>query len=47
MVRHSADPVPPPFAVAPETYAELALVPYGCARLRIAQFPIVKIEEEK
>lgn len=47
MVRHSAGPIPPPFAAAPETYAEQALVPYGCARLRIAQFPIVKIEEEK
>jgi hypothetical protein len=47
MVRNSAGPVPPPFAAAPETYAEQTLVPYGCARLRIAQFPIVKIEEEK
>jgi hypothetical protein len=47
MVRHSAGPVPPPFAAAPETYTEQTLIPYGCARLRIAQFPIVKIEEEK
>ncbi len=47
MVGHSAGPVPPPFAAAPETYTEQTLIPYGCARLRIAQFPIVKIEEEK
>ncbi|HWP21207.1 MAG TPA: beta-L-arabinofuranosidase domain-containing protein [Candidatus Cryosericum sp.] len=47
MVRHSAGPVPPPFAAAPETFAEQTLVPYGCARLRIAQFPIVNVKEEK
>ncbi len=47
MVRHSAGPIPPPFAAAPEAYTEQTLVPYGCARLRIVQFPIVNVKEEK
>ncbi|MEN6339509.1 MAG: beta-L-arabinofuranosidase domain-containing protein [Clostridiaceae bacterium] len=45
MVCHSAGPVPLPFAAAPETFTEQTLVPYGCTRLRIAQFPIVNVKE--
>ncbi|NLI55274.1 MAG: hypothetical protein GX417_13325 [Clostridiales bacterium] len=42
--RHSAGPVPPPFSAAPDALEEKTLVPYGCTRLRIAQFPIATID---
>jgi len=46
VVRHSAGPVPPTFTARAESLKEVTLVPYGCARLRIAQFPIANTEED-
>ena len=42
MNRGSADPVPEPFTVSADDQADITLVPYGCTRLRIAQFPIAE-----
>lgn len=38
--RHSAGPVPPPFAAAKDTLEQQTLIPYGCTLLRVAQFPL-------
>ena len=46
MVRHSAGPIPKPQVVESGALEEKTLVPYGCTRLRIAQFPIAAIKEE-
>ena len=40
MERHSAGPVPPPQVIDAALLEKQSLVPYGCTRLRIAQFPI-------
>ena len=45
-VHHSAGPVPPPISADPDQLIEKTLVPYGCARLRIAQFPIAYSKEK-
>ncbi len=37
--RNSAGPVPAEPAVTPGTQETIGLVPYGCARLRVAEFP--------
>jgi len=43
MKNNSAD-VPPLSPVKPEGNAEIiTLVPYGCARLRITEFPVIDI----
>jgi hypothetical protein len=43
MKNNSAD-VPPMSPVKPETDSEIiTLVPYGCARLRITEFPVMDI----
>jgi len=47
MVRHSAGPVPPPFAAKVGALEEQTLVPYGCTLLRIAQFPAASILKNK
>ncbi len=44
MERGSAGAVPEPFAVSAADQADITLVPYGCTRLRIAQFPIAQIK---
>ena len=41
MARHSAGPVPPPQVVDSALLELQTLIPYGCTRLRIAQFPLV------
>ncbi|MEA5049588.1 MAG: glycoside hydrolase family 127 protein [Eubacteriales bacterium] len=45
-VNHSAGPIPPPFFTDSGRLIEKTLVPYGCARLRIAQFPIAYSKEK-
>jgi len=45
MRHHSAGPLPPPFAASPSRLAEKVLVPYGSARLRVAQFPVAYVEQ--
>ena len=40
--RGSAGAVPEPFVVSADDQADITLVPYGCTRLRIAQFPIAE-----
>ena len=47
MRRHSAGPIPAPFASAPERLIRKVLVPYGSARLRVAQFPIAYLPAEE
>ena len=44
MVRHSADPIPPPFIAKESALEEQTLVPYGCTLLRIAQFPLAQVK---
>jgi len=44
MLRGSAGAVPEPFAVSADDQANISLVPYGCTRLRIAQFPIAELK---
>jgi len=44
--QHGAGPIPEPFAVELSAMTEQTLVPYGCTRLRIAQFPIATIKED-
>lgn len=47
MRHHSAGPIPPPFASAPDKLIEKVLVPYGSTRLRAAQFPVAYLPEAK
>ena len=47
MERHGAGPVPEPFETTKKPSLEQTLVPYGCTRLRIAQFPIATVREEQ
>ncbi len=44
--QNSAGPVPEPYAIPKSALVQKTLVPYGCTRLRIAQFPIATIQEE-
>ena len=44
--QNSAGPVPEPFSAAMSGFIPQTLIPYGCTQLRIAQFPIVKDQEE-
>ncbi len=41
--QHGAGPAPPPYRAAPDALEERTLVPYGCTRLRIAQFPVAVV----
>ena len=42
--RHSAGPVPPPFAAEEDAMESRSLVPYGCTLLRVAQFPLARLK---
>ena len=43
---HSADAPPSSPVETDQPIADLELIPYGCARLRLTEFPIVLQEEE-
>ncbi|MPM46545.1 hypothetical protein SDC9_93249 [bioreactor metagenome] len=44
--QNSAGPVPEPFAAGQDSLVPCTLVPYGCTRLRIAQFPAAILQAE-
>jgi len=41
LVQNSADDPPPSPVESQEPLTELELVPYGCTRLRITEFPVL------